>query len=122
MHMHRFPLAFAALLALAMPAAAFAHAFPKNSSPHVGATVASAPHEVKIWFDGELEPVFSTLTIKNAAGQQVSTGKGEVDPKNHVLLETPLEATLPAGAYTVYWSVIAHDGHHTEGHYAFTVK
>ncbi len=112
----------AAFIATAFAPAVLAHAFPRTSSPHVGATVATAPHEVKIWFDGELEPVFSTLIVKGAAGQQVSTGKGEVDPKNHVLLETPLPPSLPAGTYTAYWSVIAHDGHHTEGHFAFTVK
>jgi len=84
--------------------------------------VAMAPKEVKVWFDGEIEPVFSTLVVKNASGKQVSTGKGTVDANNHVLLETPLPATLPAGTYTVYWSVIARDGHHTEGHFPFTVK
>lgn len=111
-----------ALLATALAPGAFAHAFPKNSDPHVGATVATAPHAVKIWFDGELEPVFSTLTVKDAAGKQVSSAKGEVAPKDHFLLETTLPAPLPAGPYTVYWSVIAHDGHHSEGHFAFTVK
>lgn len=110
------------ILALAVPGIAFAHAFPDNSSPHVGATVARAPSVVKVWFDGQLEPVFSTLIVKNAAGRQVSEGKGKVDAKNHALLETKLPADSPAGQYTVYWSVIAHDGHHTEGHFAFTVK
>lgn len=112
----------ALLLALAAVPAAWAHAFPKTSVPHVGATVASAPSEVKIWFDGELEPVFSTLIVKNVDGKQVSTGKGQVATNNHALLETALNQAISAGQYTVYWSVIAHDGHHTEGHYAFTVK
>lgn len=109
-------------VALATPGIALAHAFPDNSSPHVGATVATAPHEVKVWFDGEIEPVFSTLIVKNAAGRQISLGKGKVDAKNQALLETPLPAAVSAGRYTVYWSVIAHDGHHTEGHFTFTVK
>ncbi|MGH8599098.1 MAG: copper resistance CopC family protein [Burkholderiales bacterium] len=122
MHIRHSILAVAAALALAVPVAALAHAFPDNSSPHVGATVATAPHAVKVWFDGEIEPVFSTLIVKDAAGKQISLGKGNVDAKNHVLLETRLPADAPAGKYTVYWSVIAHDGHHTEGHFAFTVK
>jgi methionine-rich copper-binding protein CopC len=33
-----------------------------------------------------------------------------------------LPTPLPPGNYAVYWSVIAHDGHHTGGHFAFTVK
>ena len=120
--MRKFIVTLSFLLALAAPVAALAHAFPENSSPHVGASVATSPKQVKVWFDGELEPVFSTLTVKNASGSQVSTGNGEVDSKNHALLETAVPKALPAGTYTVYWSVVARDGHHTEGHFAFTVK
>lgn len=118
----RILLATIALLAIAAPAIATAHAFPDNSSPHVGATVTPAPKVVKVWFDGEIEPVFSTLIVKNAAGKQVSDGKGNIGSNNHALLEASLPAPLPSGNYNVYWSVIAHDGHHTEGHFAFTVK
>ena len=110
------------LPALAAAPAAFAHAFPDNSSPHVGATVAASPKQVQVWFNGELEPVFSTLIVKNAGGDQVSRGKGRVDPRNASLLQTDLPAPLPPGKYEVYWSVVAHDGHHTAGHFAFTVK
>ncbi|MBS0382962.1 MAG: copper resistance protein CopC [Proteobacteria bacterium] len=110
------------LLALACATAASAHAFPDNSSPHVGATIATVPKMVKVWFDGELEPVFSTLVVKNAAGAVVSLGKGEVDAKNQALLETTLPKGLPPGTYTVYWSVVARDGHRTAGHFTFTVK
>ncbi|HEX7349283.1 MAG TPA: copper resistance protein CopC [Rhodanobacteraceae bacterium] len=110
------------LAALVVAPLALAHAFPSHSSPAVGATLTTAPHDVKIWFDGELEPVFSTLIVKDASNHAISTGKGEVDPKNHTLLETALPATLAAGKYAAYWSVIAHDGHHTAGHFAFTVK
>lgn len=100
---------------------AWSHAFPEKSAPQVGATLTAAPQEVKIWFDGEIEPVFSTLVVKDAAGQQISTGKGEVDAKNKTLLETRLTSRA-SGTDTVYWSVIAHDGHHTEGHFQFTVR
>jgi methionine-rich copper-binding protein CopC len=118
--------AFACILAIAcasmMAPAANAHAFPDRSSPRVGATVATSPPQVEIWFDGELEPVFSTLVVKNAAGAQVSAGKGKVDAGNQALLETSLPAKLASGEYTVFWSVVSRDGHHTAGHFAFTVK
>lgn len=110
------------VLALAIPACALAHAFPEKSSPHVGATVSPPPHDVKVWFDGELEPVFSTLIVKNAKGKPVSAGAGRVDAHQHNLLETTFPTKLASGTYTVYWSVIAHDGHHTAGHFTFTVK
>ncbi|MGH8190574.1 MAG: copper resistance CopC family protein [Rhodanobacteraceae bacterium] len=120
--MRSIPLIATLVVALAAAPAVWAHAFPDNSSPHVGATVTTVPKQVKVWFDGEIEPVFSTLIVKNTAGKQVSEGKGTVDAHNHALLETPLPATLKPGKYEVYWSVIAHDGHHTEGHFAFTLK
>lgn len=112
----------AAALLLLLPIAACAHAFPDNSSPHVGATVATAPKQIKVWFNGDIEPVFSTLVVRDSEGKQVSLGKGKVDAQNHTLLETPLPAILPSGKYMVYWSVIARDGHHTAGHFPFTVK
>lgn len=111
----------AALLALSLPVAAFAHAFPDRSRPRVGATVKAAPHHVRIWFDAGLEALFCSLLVKNAAGQLVSQGRGHVVSGSHDrLLETTVKPLAP-GKYRVYWSVVAVDGHHTEGHYMFRV-
>ncbi|MGH8396789.1 MAG: copper resistance CopC family protein [Gammaproteobacteria bacterium] len=110
------------VLALFTLQAAQGHAFPQNSSPHVGATLTVSPTMVKIWFDGEIEPVFSTLIVKNAAGSQVSQGNGQVSSTDNTLLETTLPTSLPPGQYFVYWSVIARDGHHTEGRFPFTMQ
>lgn len=112
----------ALILGLACTGVALAHAMPDHSSPPVGATVSSAPTQVQVWFNGQIEPVFSTLIVKNAAGEQVSVDKGRVDADNHTLLETSLPAALPAGKYNVHWSVVAHDGHHSAGDFTFTVK
>lgn len=110
------------IVALAIAPAIYAHAFPDNSSPHVGAMLSAPPAAVKVWFNGKIAPVFSTLIVKDSAGKQVSKGKGEVASSDHTLLETTLPAGLPAGKYEVYWSVIAQDGHHTAGHFPFTIK
>lgn len=120
--MRMLPGTLCCLIALAASGAAFAHAFPDNSSPHVGATLTRSPPQVQIWFNGALEPVFSTLVVKDAKGDQVSQGKGRVDPGNAKLLEATLPTTLPTGKFGVYWSVVSHDGHHTAGHFTFTVK
>lgn len=109
-------------LATSLPGLAYAHAFPENSSPHVGGTVQESPAQVKIWFNADLEPLFNKLVVKNAHGKVVSTGKAHVDDHHPALLEVSLKPALPAGKYHVYWHVIARDGHHTQGDFVFTVR
>lgn len=123
--MSRMPLQFAALglvWALGHPLLAYAHAFPERSRPRVGATLKKPPHLVRIWFDAGLEALFCSLTVKNAAGRVVSEGRGHVVAGTHDrLLETSVPPLAP-GRYHVYWSVVAVDGHHTEGRYMFRVQ
>jgi len=98
-----------------------AHAFPDHSEPRVGSTVDTGPGAVQVWFDGELEPVFSTIRVENDAKQRVDKGDARVDAKNGRLLEVSVDP-LPSGRYRVYWSVVARDGHRTEGDFSFRVK
>ncbi|MEJ2686667.1 MAG: copper resistance protein CopC [Gammaproteobacteria bacterium] len=116
-----FPYLMGIVTALLLPAVAIAHAFPEKSAPKVGATVASAPKRVRIWFDGDLNTLFSKVTVTGPGGKHVSKGHGHVSASNPRLLEVVLEP-LPPGRYWVHWSVVARDGHHTEGKYPFTVK
>lgn len=109
-------------LAMLVSGQAYAHAFPENSSPHVGASVPASPAQVKIWFNADLEPLFNTLVVKNAGGDVVSAGKAHVDAKHPALLEVSLRPALAPGKYHVYWHVTARDGHHTEGDFTFTVQ
>jgi methionine-rich copper-binding protein CopC len=113
------------LLSLGLLSAArgvsWGHAFPNHSDPRVGSTVSSSPSIIRIWFDGDIEPIFSTLTVQAAGGKTVDNGDSHVDPKDSTLLEVSVPS-LPPGQYAVMWRVIARDGHHTEGQYTFTVK
>jgi len=102
------------------PCAAWAHAFPDHSNPRVGHTV-DAPRSVRVWFDGDIEPVFSTIRVEDADKRQVDSGDGRVDPKDSTLLEVSVPQ-LPSGGYRVFWSVVARDGHRTEGSFPFQVK
>ncbi len=110
---------FATMLLLA-PAAAWAHAFPDHSEPRVGHTV-DAPRSVRIWFDGEIEPVFSSVRVEDGDKRRVDSGDARVDPKDGTLLQVSLPG-LPSGTYRVFWSVVARDGHRTEGSFPFQVK
>ena len=113
-------LSVAALTLLLVAAPAWGHAFPDHSEPRVGWTVHTPPSRVRIWFDGAIEPIFSTITVLNAEKQRVDNGDGRVDPSDNTILEVNLPL-LPPGRYRVYWSVVARDGHRTEGDFPFTV-
>ena len=108
-----------AMLALASPPA-FAHAFLERASPPVGSEVANSPPELSITFTEGVEPLFSTIEVRDATGAAVSTGKPHVSQDNNLrlILELP---KLPPGTYTVIWHATSVDTHKTEGHYQFTV-
>jgi copper resistance protein C len=109
----------AALLLAPVPASG--HVFPDHSDPPVGHTLRAPPSEVRIWFDGELEPVFSTIRVENARRERVDKGDGRVDSRDPALLEISL-SPLPPGKYRVFWSAVARDGHRTEGDFPFQVE
>lgn len=110
-----------AVLLLASVAPAWAHVFPDHSEPRVGHAVDAAPAAVRIWFDGAIEPVFSTLRVEDAGRRRVDRDDAHVDATDRTLLEVSLPP-LPSGRYQVFWSVVARDGHRTEGSFPFRVK
>jgi methionine-rich copper-binding protein CopC len=114
-------ISLALALLCALPELSFGHAFPDHSDPRVGSTVSGSPSQVRIWFDGDIEPVFSTIMVHSADGRMIDKRDGHVDTKDSTLLEVSVPPLSP-GQYLVIWSVIARDGHHTMGQYTFTVK
>ncbi|MEX3955306.1 copper resistance protein CopC [Trinickia sp. EG282A] len=111
---------FAIVVAALVSGAAVAHVFPKTQEPGAGTTVMSPP-QVRITFDGPLEPSFSSLTVTDAAGKQVNVEKAKVDGEHPAVITVALPA-LAVGHYTVHWSAVAADGHRTHGDYSFNVK
>jgi hypothetical protein len=105
---------------LTLASVALAHVFPQKQEPGAGATVASPP-QVRVIFDGPLEPAFSSLTVTDASGKQVNTQKATVDAQQPTTITVPLPS-LVAGHYTVHWVAVASDGHRTHGDYGFDVK
>ena len=103
------------------PVRTWAHAFPDHSEPRVGSTVKISPASVKIWFDGSLEPAFSSIRVMNANHQAVDKEDGRVDEKDNTALEVSLPV-LSSGTYHVSWIAISLDGHRTEGDFSFTVE
>src|ERR1700719_4423412 len=91
--------------------AAQAHAFLDHASPLVGSTVDAAPHEVALTFTQSLEPAFSTVTVTDANGAEVSQGKASVSGNT---MRVGLKAVGP-GSYKVRWHALSTDTHSTEG-------
>jgi copper resistance protein C len=111
----------ASLVGIAVsPAISEAHAFPVRSEPRVGWTVSASPQKVTIWFDGELEPAFSSIAVYNSTKQQVDKGNSRVTSSDNSVLEVDLPV-LGAGIYHVYWKALSKDTHVTEGDFAFTI-
>ena len=96
---------------------ASAHAFLDHAQPRVGNTVATAPREVTLWFTQKLEPAFSSVTVTNAAGQRVDTGKTRVSGNQ---MSVSLRSG-GAGTYRVNWRVLSVDTHTTDGSFTFQV-
>jgi methionine-rich copper-binding protein CopC len=105
------------LLLLFATGGASAHAFLDHAQPRVGNKVAEPPREVTLWFTQKLEPAFSTITVTNAAGDRVDTGKTRVNG-------TQMSVTLRpggTGTYHVTWRVLSVDTHTTDGNFTFQV-
>jgi methionine-rich copper-binding protein CopC len=96
---------------------AVAHAFLDHAEPRVGNKVATAPREVTVWFTQKLEPAFSSMTVTNAAGQRVDTGKPRVSG-NQMSVSV---RSGGAGTYRVNWRVLSVDTHTTDGNFTFQV-
>jgi copper resistance protein C len=105
----------------AAPGIGWAHTFPDHSEPRVGHTLDAPPPVVRIWFDGAIEPVFSQIRVEDSGQRRVDKGDSHVDAGDPTLLEVTLP-TLTPGRYTVIWSVVARDGHRTEGRFPFRIK
>lgn len=106
---------------LLIPAGVSSHAFVIRSEPRAGATLAEPPSQIRIWFDGPVEPLFIDLRVENEGKQRTDMGGGRLSPRNNTLIEVGLRPLVP-GRYRVFWSVIARDGHRREGDFSFLLK
>ncbi len=96
---------------------ASAHAMLDHAEPRVGNKVATAPHQVTLWFTQKLEPAFSSVTVTDAAGKRVDTGKARVSGDQ---MSVSLRSG-GTGTYHVKWHVLSVDTHTTDGNFTFQV-
>ena len=86
----------------------------------MGWTISRSPQKVTIWFDGELEPTFSTISVYNANKEQVDKGNSRVSSFDTSVLEVDLPVLTP-GTYHVYWKALSKDTHVTQGDFSFAI-
>jgi copper transport protein len=110
----------AAAAALALPAAAWAHAALLHTVPEASRTVNVAPPEVQLTYSEPIEPRFAIVSVTDAAGHQVTSGQPSTAPGSPQTLVTPLRK-VPEGWYLVFWRVISADGHPVRGAFTFAV-
>ena len=118
--MRRAALLAVALVALALPASAWAHAALLRTTPSASGTVNVAPSQVTLAYSETNEPRFAIVSATNAAGRQVTSGEPRSAPGSPQTLVTPLQR-VPEGWYLVFWRVISADGHPVRGAFTFAV-
>jgi copper transport protein len=110
--------AFVSLLALVVPASAFAHASVRATQPSYRQRVEQAPRTVWVRFDQRVKALPNSIVVVSANGTVVSRAtRNGTDPR---VIATNLK-TLPKGAYTVRWHAISSDGHVVSGVWTFGV-
>ena len=107
----------APLLLVLAAGAAQAHAFLDHAEPRVGNKVATPPRQVTLWFTQKLEPAFSSVTVTNAAGERLDSGKPRFSGNQ---MSVSLRSG-GSGTYHVNWRVLSVDTHTTNGNFTFQV-
>jgi copper transport protein len=112
--------AVATIAVLLTAGVASAHANLASSDPANGATLATAPSQIRLTFTEPPDPSLSTIQVLDAGGTVLQTGTVALEPPR--TLSAGMAAGMPDGVYTVSWRTVSTvDGHVTAGAFAFGV-
>lgn len=108
------------IVLLFLPLTVFGHSTVTSIEPTPNSKLESAPEEVIITFNSEIDDKNYSLKIVNHEQQEIETPKAVISPNNKTIkLELPL---LTEGSYTVTYNIIsAKDGHHLQDSFTFIV-
>jgi copper transport protein len=112
--------ALVAAAALALPAAAWAHAALLKTYPVASQELTTPPKEVRLVFDEVIEPRFAVISVTDAGGHQQTSGPPVRSATNPYELDVPLKR-VREGWYLVFWRVISADGHPVRGVFTFSL-
>jgi len=113
--MRRF--AFVALVALAFPAAASAHATLRSTTPSFRSELKQGPSVIRLQFDQQVKVLPNSIRVLNGVGKNFA---GPARANGTDVIATV--RTLKLGAYTVRWQAISADSHVVSGVWTFGVR
>ena len=122
----------ASLLFFLFPQDANAHAILLQSDPVKDSVLSVSPNQIRMWFSEDLNLIFSTAYVVNAANSaanvqkdtktHVDKGNAQVSSTDSKEMDVSLKPNLPSAVYIVlYRTQSADDGHILSGSFLFTV-
>jgi len=105
------------VVALAAPAAAFAHASIRLEWPAYRQSLPYSPRQIILHFDQTVEVLPNAIKVLDANGRNLARPAHAID--RGIAAPVP---KLPRGAYTVRWKALSDDGHVVNGVYTFGVR
>ena len=108
----------AAIVALAISGGsdpAFAHAKLLSVDPAPAVAGETSGTELRLSFSEGIELSFSKVTILDSGQKEIAHGELALDPADGKIVVVTLPDRLPAGHYSIEWSVVSSDGHKAAG-------
>ena len=99
---------------------AHAHAELLDTVPASQAST-TAPKELRLTFSESIELSFAEVTLKGDDDRPIAVERLSLAPYDNKTMVITVATDLPAGAYTVDWSLVSADDHRIEGSYSFDV-
>ena len=100
---------------------AFAHAVVVESSPREGAVLKQAPGRIQLRFNVKIEKALTRVTLTKGDKQAIALPQVDFNRGAPERLEVPLPRLEP-GNYILHYSVLAADGHATQGVLRFSIE
>jgi copper transport protein len=108
----------AALVVLAFPANAFAHASLKHELPGFKQRLSVSPRQVVLQFDQSVDALPKAIQVLTLKGRNVAGPPRVIASQREIVASLP---RLPKGPYTIRWQALSNDGHIVSGVYTFGV-
>ena len=120
MQQHRLrPALLVLALAVMLVTSASAHMKLEKTEPAEGATLASAPPHIQMWFTQEPDLAVTRVELSGPGG---AVELGEAHVMEAQTLMATVRGTMGDGSYTVTWQTAGDDGHLQKGEFSFEVK